>query len=171
VRRAEPVHVGPLLERLHEVELALADDYRLTGERHAVEHDLFHVSHTLAKQCVAHANRLRPMLERYAGGPGDEASEEPSGLADALAGARRKLSEALGRREVPGLLLLRDLTNLFVAVAECELLWTVAGQCAQALRDAELLSLVTICHEETTTQLRWVKTRVKEAAPQVLTVG
>jgi len=165
------LHVGGLLERLHANELALGDDYRLTGERHAVEHDVFHTSHTLAKQCVARANRLRPFLERYAGDPGKEATEEPGPVADAVAGVRRKVSEIVGRRETPGLLLLRDLGNLYLSLAECELLWTLAGQAAQSLRDRELLAVASECDEQVTIELRWVKTRMKESSAQILTVG
>lgn len=165
------MEIGGLLKRIHGTETDLAEEYRKTGERHAVEHDVFHTSHTLAKQCIAQANSLQPFLERYAGKAPDTVDEEPSTGSDVLAAVRRKMSEAIGRRESPGLLLLRDLQNLYLAVTECEVQWVLAGQAAQALRDRELLEVVTRCNDQLTTQLLWLKTRLKEAAPQTLAVG
>jgi hypothetical protein len=81
------------------------------------------------------------------------------------------LSEASAKRQAPGLFLLDDLADLYLDIAAAELLWTQAGQAAQALRDADLLDTVTQCNEQTATQLRWVRTRVKEIAAQTLVVG
>jgi len=47
----------------------------------------------------------------------------------------------------------------------------MAGQAAQAARDAELLAVVTACHEETELQVKWLTTRIKVASPQALVVG
>ena len=47
----------------------------------------------------------------------------------------------------------------------------MAGQAAQAARDAELLETVTRCHTETELQVKWLTTRIKVAAPQALVVG
>jgi hypothetical protein len=165
------MYVGPLLKRIHGSETDLAEEFRKTGERHAVEHDVFHTCHTLAKECIARANELPPYLDRYAGERPDVEDEEAGAGENVLALLRRKMSEAVGRRESPGLLLLRDLSNLYLATAECELLWTQARQGAQVLRDVELIELCSRAVEQLTVQLRWLKTRVKEAAPQTLAVG
>ena len=55
--------------------------------------------------------------------------------------------------------------------AECDLAWTVAGQAAQAARDTGLLGIVHACAPETAQQLAWVRSRIKEAAPQALVVA
>jgi hypothetical protein len=47
----------------------------------------------------------------------------------------------------------------------------VLGQIAQATRDAELLATVDLLHRETLTQIKWLKSQVKEAAPQALVAG
>ena len=47
----------------------------------------------------------------------------------------------------------------------------MAGQAAQALRDDELLAVVRECHLETELQVKWLTTRIKDAAPQALVVG
>jgi hypothetical protein len=41
-------------------------------------------------------------------------------------------------------------------------------QAASALHDEELLSVVDQCDSETGIQLRWLQTRMKQAAPQAL---
>ncbi|MFE9093311.1 hypothetical protein [Streptomyces sp. NPDC007264] len=46
--------------------------------------------------------------------------------------------------------------------------WILLGQVAQAVRDHRLLEDVTVLHKETLTQIKWLKTRPKDAAPQVL---
>jgi hypothetical protein len=47
----------------------------------------------------------------------------------------------------------------------------MVGQGAKAARDKELLETVTQCQEETSVQVKWLTTRIKEASPQTLTVG
>jgi hypothetical protein len=167
------VHVGSLLRHIHDTEIDLADEYRKTGERHAAEHDVFHTPHTLAKQCIAHANLIAPFLHRYAGGgkATEKQPEEPAPTESLVALLRRKLSEAGGRSRSSGLLLLRDLTNIYVAVSECEILWIQASQAAKALRDSSLLDVVASCTDQTATQLRGLRTRIKEPAPPTLTAG
>ena len=53
--------------------------------------------------------------------------------------------------------LLRDLQDLYVM--------------AQGARDRELLEVVEACEGQTATQIKWLKTRMKQAAPQVLLVA
>jgi hypothetical protein len=161
--------LGPLLARLHELEVELADDYRALGERHAAEHDVYHQCHTFALQCERHARSLEPHAGRYGEEvDGDAGSDLWSGL---LERARHKSSELLGRAPQGGLLLLRDLRALFLAAEETSITWVMAGQAAQAARDPELLATVTECHTETELQVKWLTTRIKVAAPQALVAG
>jgi hypothetical protein len=48
-------------------------------------------------------------------------------------------------------------------VQEVSFHWIIAGQLAQATRDHELLTLVDELHRETLTQIKWLKTQVKQA--------
>ncbi|MGC4938172.1 hypothetical protein [Kribbella sp. DT2] len=64
--------------------------------------------------------------------------------------------------------LLRDLQDLYALASFVDITWTVVEQAAQALRDRELLDVVDACEQETTQQLTWLKTRIKQAAPQAL---
>ena len=67
-----------------------------------------------------------------------------------------------------GIGLLRDLHDLFLIATEVDISWVVLGQAAQGLQDKELLTAVQECDAETGIQLKWIKTRMKQSAPQAL---
>lgn len=163
------MRIGPLLARLHELETDLAEDYRALGERHAADHDVYHQCRSFAIQAEAHATKLAPIAERYGKGVDDEA--EPDVWSGLLESVRGSSSALLGRRPEAGLLLLRDLRRLFLQAEEVSITWVMAGQAAQAARDAELLTAVSACHGEVELQVKWLTTRIKIASPQVLVVG
>jgi hypothetical protein len=94
-------------------------------------------------------------------GPGEEKPEEPDRLYHELFDEVRQGS--LG--------LLRDLQDLYLMAHFCDITWTMIGQAAQGARDRELLEVVETCEGETATQIKWLKTRMKQAAPQVLLVA
>jgi hypothetical protein len=165
------VFVGGQLSRLYETEQGLADEFRRVGERHVDEVDVAPICELLARQCAAHANLLGPHLERYADMRPPAESEEP-GVADSVMSLLRpRVTDAGVRQRQPGLTLLDDLGNLYLAINAADLLWVQIGQAARALRDSDLLATVTQCNEQTMTQLGWLNTRIKELAPQTLTVG
>jgi hypothetical protein len=70
-----------------------------------------------------------------------------------------------------GLGLLRDLHDLYLMAAECDISWTLVGQAAAGARGADLLDVVKRREGETATQLQWLRTRMKQAAPQALVVA
>ncbi|MEU4398337.1 hypothetical protein [Micromonospora orduensis] len=70
-----------------------------------------------------------------------------------------------------GIGLLRDLQDLYLLAAECDIAWTVVGQAAYGAREDELLAVVRRCEGETAIQLKWLRTRMKAAAPQALVVA
>ena len=148
-----PVYLG----LLHRTELSLAESFRQVAEGHAAEPDVFHLCHTLAEQCDAHADALGPAVDRY----GEQPDDEPEHLhAEALASAR---SGPLG--------LLRDLQDLYVLASLVDITWTLVKQAGQGLRDEDLLETVAHCDGETSVQLSWLRTRMKQAAPQALVVA
>jgi hypothetical protein len=151
------MHVAHYLGRLHRAEANLADAYRQVGEAHAAEADVFHIAGHLAAQCDTHVERLAPFVERYS----EEAPAEPERLhAQLFDGAR---SGGLG--------LLRDLHDLYVMAAYADITWTMLGQAAAGLRDDDLAAAVADCEGQTSTQLAWLRTRMKSAAPQALVVA
>ncbi|HEY0486800.1 MAG TPA: hypothetical protein VGD72_11180 [Mycobacteriales bacterium] len=151
------MHLATYLGLLHEAERSLASSYRQVGHGHAAEADIAHTTTLVAGQCDAHVAALAPVVERY----GAHRETEPERLhADALADTR---SGGVG--------LLRDLHDLYMLCAFVDVTWTMVGQAAQGLRDRELLDVVSRCESETATQLAWLTTRMKQAAPQALIVA
>jgi len=137
-------------------EADLADELLKIGERHKADHDVYHLTRTLAKLAQSHAAELRAE------------DAEPTDSGGPMRAIREKASELMGSREPAGALLLRDLKALYLAASEASICWTILGQGAQATRDQELLATVTRCHDETLRIQRWVTTRIKTTAPQVL---
>ncbi|MFI0349398.1 hypothetical protein [Actinomadura sp. 9N407] len=151
---------------VQDAEADLAKELRRAGERHAVEHDVYHLGHTLARQCAEHVERLAPFAERYGVTP-RKVADSP-GLLDAL---RHRSAQLIGRSEVSGLLLLHDLRDLYLGAQEAEIGWVILAQAAQAARDGELLQAIGPCHEAAETRAKWLRTRIKVTAPQVLATG
>lgn len=151
------MHVAHYLGLLHRAEINLAGAFREVAEAHAEEVDVFHLCRRLARQSDRHAELLAPFVERY----GEEAEDEPDRLhSELFRGARQG-----------GLGLLRDLHDLYLMAAETDIAWTLIGQAAKGLRDDKLLSAVEQGEQETSVQLKWLKTRMKQAAPQALVVA
>lgn len=157
--------IGMAIEEVHGAESALAEELLRVGERHKADHDVFHLTRTLAQKAQERMKALEPHAGRYdvslSGDGGDG-----SGLLSTL---REKGSEFAGRRPQTGVLLLRDVRKLHLRAAEASINWTMLGQGAQAARDSDLLATVGECHPECLRALRWTTTKLKEASPQVLT--
>jgi hypothetical protein len=96
---------------------------------------------------------------------------ERAGVEGADAGAARRPRVTQGRGGGDGgLALLRELHRLYLLGTECDLSWSVVAQAARGLRDDDLLGLARHCAPETAIQLLWLRTRMHQAAPQVLVV-
>ena len=151
------MHLPNYLGYLCQSELDLADGYRKVGEAHAQEADVYHLTYTLAGQCEAHAEKLKPFVDSY----GEQKPEEPEELYHQFFEQTR--SGSLG--------LLRDMHDLYLMACACDIAWIMIGQAAQGNRDRELLEVVNSCEKETANQLKWLRTRMKQAAPQALLVA
>jgi hypothetical protein len=158
--------IGMLLAELHDAETDLAGEFRRVADRQAADHGTHYTCLTLAGQCDGHAARIRTAAGRYARDLSEPLHSET--LSATLGAVRRKTSELLGHRPESGLVLLRDLRQLYVTTEGVNVHWILLGQVAQAVRDTALLSEVSDLHKETLTQIKWLKTRLKEAAPQIL---
>ena len=149
------MNVGHYVALLHHSEEELGRAFREVGERHRDEPDVMVTCNRLATKSEAHAAALSPFARRYGESRGED---EPERLhSDLFKGPR---SGALA--------LLRDLHDLYLMACEADMCWTVLAQSAQALRDRELLETIHECEQETQVQMRWLKTRIKQSAPQIL---
>jgi hypothetical protein len=135
----------------------LADAFGAVADAHPDEVEIRRTGSRLAAQCREHAARLRPFVDRY----GNDADDEPNDLHGELFHGPRE--GALG--------VLRDLHDLYLMAAECDIVWTLVGQAAQGARDRELFEVVTRSEGETSIQLRWLETQLRQRAPQVLVVA
>lgn len=149
-----PVYLG----LLHKSEGILAESFRQVSEGHGHEPDVYFLCQTLAAQCDEHQKALAPIIERY----GEvEDDDEPE----------RLHAEGLSKTRSGPVGLLRDLQDLYLLVSLVDITWTMIKQAAQGLRDTELLDVVTDCDGQISTQLKWLQTRMKQAAPQALIVA
>jgi hypothetical protein len=146
------------LSLLAESESTLAKSFRQVAEGHGEEPDVYFLCLSLAQQCDEHRAKLDTVIERIGEAP---AGDEPERLhADAIAQTR---TGPLG--------LLRDLQDLYLLASLTDVTWTMVQQAGRALRDQQLLEVVSSCDKETKVQQRWLLTRMKQAAPQTLVVA
>jgi hypothetical protein len=151
------MHLAHYLGLLHRSENELASALLDVARDHPEEVDVHHTCQRLAGQCEEHVGQLEPFARRYS----QDAPDEPERLHSTLFTGTRS----------GGLGLLRDLHDLYLMAAECDICWTVVGQAAQGARDTDLFDVVTRCEGQTAIQLQWLRTRMKQAAPQALVVA
>jgi len=144
--------LGLAIEQVASAERDLAEGLLKVGERHEADHDVFHMTRTLAKMERGHLDALAPHAGRYGAHVDGDQPAPP-----------------LPERDDSSLQLLADLRHLHLLAAGASLDWVALAQGAQAARDTELLKTVTECHDETLRTLKWTTYRLKEAAPQILT--
>ena len=148
-----PVYLGLLVK----AEQALAESYRQVAEGHGAEPDVHALCLMLATQCDQHEQALHAAVARY----GERTDDEPERL-HAIAMAQTR-SGPLG--------LLRDLQDLYLIASLVDVTWMMVKQAALGLRDDELTRIVSQCEAQTEVQLRWLTTRMKQAAPQALLIA
>jgi hypothetical protein len=161
------VRLDHAIEQVQDAESDLSGQLTTIAERHAVEADVNHVAKMLASRCAQQLDLLGPHTTRY-DAPDRSLEDTSNGRPVVRERARRLASELAGKHELAGLLLLDDLRSLYLAAHRAELAWVVLEQCAKAARDSELLTAAKKGREEAERRWKWVRTKVKEASPQVL---
>ena len=156
--------IGLALEELHRSENHLAHQLLTIAERHAVDHGIYYLGRDLAAWSQDHVRRLTPVGQRY----GVDLDPEPAGDPSLLERVREGVSDHLGRRSAPALLLLRDLRRIYMDASGVSVDWELLAQAAQGVRDDELLGLAKSCHPDTLRQARWANSMLKESATQIL---
>ncbi|HEU4336775.1 MAG TPA: hypothetical protein VFR45_05645 [Nocardioides sp.] len=139
-------------------EKTLADSFRAVAEGHAHVADVFHICQMFAEWSEDNREALAPIIQRY--GEADDV-DEPERLH--AAGVAETREGEVG--------LLRDLQDLHVLATLVQTTWTVIAQGAQGLRDRGLLEVAQHAGDQTSRQLTWLNTRMKQAAPQALIVA
>ena len=149
----------PALEQLHASTLGLAQELAETGERHAGDHDVFHMGRLLSARCAGLGSMLEPFLT------GDARADGQGSFSSAERRSAREVTEAAERS---GPTLLRDLRQVEIDAHACVTDWMIVHQGAMATRDQKLLNLCELGMDEMRRVERWLTTRIKESAPQIL---
>lgn len=151
------MHLGHYIAVLQNSQQRLIEAYRAVGDAHADEPDVRMDCEKFALQTERHVEQLGSVLERYA----ENAANKPEHLLNTLFNGPR--SGPLG--------LLRDLHDLYLVATECDICWTLITQGAYGARDTHLLEVASTCDDHVAIQLAWLRSRMKQAAPQALVVA
>jgi hypothetical protein len=151
------MHVGNYLGLVHTSEQQLADAFLAIAHHHGDEPDILQTCQMLAAWSKRNIEKIKPLVDRYS----EAKNDEPERLNQSLFESPRSGSLAL----------LRDLHDLWLITQEVQLCWVVLDQAAKALRDQELQAIGEQCSQITKRQSKWLMTRIKQAAPQILVVA
>jgi hypothetical protein len=155
--------LGLALRELHRSEIRLARTLDAIAARHHNDHGIYHVAIDLAEWSREHialiADIGKPYRVRLRAHP------RTKSFTDSV---QRRISDGLGRRPEPALLLLADLRRLHRLAAGVSIDWELLAQGAQAAKDGELLALTQRCHPQALRQMRWANAMLKELSPQAL---
>jgi hypothetical protein len=154
--------IGIAIDDAQEAEMALAKQLVTLAERHQSEADVYHMSLARAHACAEHVWRIRPFVEKYDARAVDVDDATTPGLIDTL----RQGAAAVGHVPTSGLVLMTDLRDAYVAAHRVEICWIVVQQAAKAARDSDLLGVVGVCVEEADQTWKWLRTRIKDGAPE-----
>jgi hypothetical protein len=152
------------LRRVHGGEQDAASQLATLAQRHRTDHEVHHVARDLAVWSLDHVAQVAHAAEQFDLHL-DATVERPRRLTSEV---QAKLATAVGRRPEPGLVLLEDMTKLYLRAAENSLAWEMLAQIAQAKRATELVELSARCHPQTLRQVRWANTMLKTLSPQTL---
>lgn len=156
--------IGLVLHELHRSENDLAHELLQASERHKVDHEIYHVGRDLAKWSHQHVREIAEIGKNY----GQDLNPEPEREVALTKKLREKGSELVGRHSLPGLLLLRDLRELYMKASGVSADWEMLAQAAQGIKHTDLLEATKRCHPETLRQVRWANAMLKVESTQIL---
>jgi hypothetical protein len=158
--------IGLAMSQTRTAEATLADAWLRVGERESIDHEWLYNARHFHTQCVGHIEQLAEFAGKY--GAEVEEKEDSEFFQSLMGKMRHKVAELVGARPEAGLLLLRDQRMIYTLGYATTFHWIVLGQVAQVMRDRDLLTMVDHCHKDILTQIKWVKSEIKMASPQVI---
>ena len=156
--------VGLVLEELHRSENELAHELLKVSERHKVDHDIYYLARDLAKWSQEHVREIAKIAKQY----GKELDPDARDETVVMEKLREKGSELMGRRSEAGLLLLRDLREVYLKSCGVSADWEMLAQAAQGIKHTDLLEVAQRCHAQTVRQMKWANGKIKESSTQIL---
>jgi anaerobic selenocysteine-containing dehydrogenase len=154
--KPERAHLADYVGLLDESEKRLVKGFDQVRNRHADEPDVETLCKLFSNWSKQAESMLKPFIEKY----GERQGGEPKRLDKAL----------LVKRKRGGFDMLRDFHDLWLLVNESMMSLCVLEQAARSLRDKRLLDVLKKMQDRNERQLVWLKTRISQAAPQVLVV-
>lgn len=150
------MHIGKYVDLVYRTELDLVKAFKLVGNAHGKEVDVYQNCMLLASWSQTLAAGIEIFAKRYK----EEKDKEPDRLTQTL----------LKNTREGGMALLRDLHDLYLIVAEVQICCTVLKQGGTGLRDKALVETCEEIERQSKRQSAWLVTRMKSAAPQTLIV-
>jgi ferredoxin-nitrate reductase len=154
--KPERAHLADYIGLLDESEKRLVKGFNQLRKTHPDEPDVDALCKFFANWSKQAEAMLQPFVLTY----GERQEGEPKRLDKAL----------LVKRKQGGFDMLRDFHDLWLLVNESMMSLIVLEQGARALRDHQLLDVLKRMQDRNERQLIWLKTRINQAAPQVLVV-
>lgn len=149
-------HVSEYLGLMEGSEQALAEALEAVADAHSKEPDILTECQMFAQWSRDELESLREIITRY----GEARESEPDRLREAVAPQLKRT----------GLGLVRDLHDCWLLAQETSMSLIVLDQAAKGLRDKEMQDLVERIDRNNERLRDWLKTRIKQAAPQALNV-
>jgi ferredoxin-nitrate reductase len=158
IREIRPTraHIADYIGLLQEAERRLVKGFNQIADVHKEEPDISALCHIFAAWSDESAIALDPFVQRY----GERKEGEPERLDKAL----------LVNRTASAFDLLRDLHDLWLMVNESLISLDVLEQAARAKHDMEFEATIRSIRNRNKRQRTWLRTRLRQAAPQVLVV-
>jgi anaerobic selenocysteine-containing dehydrogenase len=154
--KPERAHIADYIGLLDESEKRLVKGFEQVRKTHPDEPDIDGLCRLFAAWSKQAESMLKPFISKY----GERQDGEPKRLDKAL----------LVKRKQGGFDMLRDIHDLWLLVNESMISLVVLEQASRALRDDELLDTLKHMQNRNERQLIWLKTRINQAAPQILVV-
>ena len=154
--KPERAHLADYIGLLDESEKRLVKGFEQVRKTHPDEPDVDALCKLFARWSKEAESMLKSFISKY----GERQEGEPKRLDKAL----------LVKRSQGGFDMLRDFHDLWLLVNESMMSLIVLEQAARALRDQGLLDTLKHMQDRNERQLTWLKTRINQAAPQVLIV-
>jgi anaerobic selenocysteine-containing dehydrogenase len=154
--KPERAHLADYIGLLDESEKRLVKGFEQVRKTHPDEPDVDALCKLFARWSKEAESMLKPFISQY----GERQEGEPKRLDKAL----------LVKRSQGGFAMLRDFHDLWLLVNESMMSLIVLEQAARALRDQGLLDTLKHMQDQNERQLTWLKTRINQAAPQILVV-
>ncbi|MFC0677935.1 molybdopterin oxidoreductase family protein [Lysobacter korlensis] len=154
--KPEREHTADYIGLLRMSEQQLVKAFAHVRKTHAKEPDIAVICKLFESWSQEAVDMLQPFADKY----GEHRHGEPDRLEDAL--LRQRVPNAFA--------LLRDLHDLWLLVNESVISVDTLEQAARAKRDKAFEDAIKQIRKRNKRQRRWLRTRIRQAAPQTLTV-